>query len=924
MDELQFIWSSDSRLRDKTPRNYPFYWGEYFLVHPVYEGKRSITDLAISGSGKLSKEGQLCIIKRVRKNHSSASGFEDNFANVGKDLFLLNHRNITKIYDIGENDHTFYHCREFVFGKDLMQLLLHAQRLGRPFPLDLSIFITVEILRGLYSAWKQLGIDGRPLRMNHGEINPTKILISYNGEIKILGFGWNWIKPSEKVTWPVGSTYPGIWVTPEELVNSENSVSGDVFNVAMILYSMITLKIPGSGSEDSYIQRLKSDSGQPVSLEGIPNIIKELLEKSLELNPEKRIKNCGELLRPLRALLYKVNPRIGHHHISLYLEKFFIDEKEEESKKINLFLPKGSSNSLISHNLPKIRSKTLLDTVELKGIVEQQRINMANADENIYKGIIPGTKYRIVRLLGEGSMGSVYEVEHIDLEKIFAMKLLHSYRKSNRDFVERFKQEARAVAKLAHPNIVSISDYGETEDNIPYFVMEYLEGEPLSEYIDRNQDIDFADIINILLEVCQALSLAHNNGIVHRDIKPENIFLSINLDGKRQIKLLDFGIASIATNPSANFIAGTPLYMSPEQARGEKVDYTSDLYSLGILAYRMFTGVFPFIGNNSVEILHKHCSDQPLSFLVANSDKNIPIPLEEIVMKAISKSPKDRFQTADEMSETLKNAAKIAGINLDVKIDKDSMIEFGFLTSRDVVEEIDEIWSNAFSSLGESIITQKKKKWVFAVGLLVLIPIIILSALMFWHNIDENSRIPININKIKKTNSNKSIEKIEIIKENIKTVQINSQDAGAVDIMLFSENEIETNKTDSHKTQKHNINVSQINSLIVEAKIEIKRWRLSKAEEFLEQAKKIYPDYPDLLESYSELRFEQGRYDEAYNFAQKAVKRRPGNVSYLINLGVTLYRMGKAKEARDQWEKVLKINPDNNIAKYYLKTSTNR
>jgi serine/threonine protein kinase len=259
-------------------------------------------------------------------------------------------------------------------------------------------------------------------------------------------------------------------------------------------------------------------------------------------------------------------------------------------------------------------------------------------------------RYRIVKELGKGTMGVVYEAHDPQIDRLVALKILRPDRMVSEAYVGRFLKEARAIGRLSHPSIVTIYDVGEDNDTI-YIAMEYLKGKPFNEVI-RSGVLTVPQSVDIARQVAEALDYAHRNAIVHRDIKPSNIILTDDL----HVKLTDFGIARIedaATmyQTQAGEILGTPVYMSPEQAMGQTVDGRSDLYALGVILYEMIAGRRPFAGNNIAAILRAITQDTPEAPI--SIDPFIPPALSDLIMKSIAKSPEERFQTGRQMAEAL-------------------------------------------------------------------------------------------------------------------------------------------------------------------------------------------------------------------------------------------------------------------------------
>jgi serine/threonine-protein kinase len=269
-------------------------------------------------------------------------------------------------------------------------------------------------------------------------------------------------------------------------------------------------------------------------------------------------------------------------------------------------------------------------------------------------------RYRIVRKLGSGGMADVYLAEDEELGRRVAIKILNDRHANDEQFVERFRREAKNAAGLSHPNIVSIYDRGEAEGTY-YIAMEYLDGRSLKELVVARGPLPIGDAIQFTRQVLGALRFAHRKGVVHRDIKPHNVMA----DADGRLKVTDFGIAraGVSQMTEAGSIIGTAQYLSPEQARGAGVDQRSDLYSVGIVLYELLTGEVPFTGESPVEIAMRHLSDTPRPPSLLRPE--VPPDLDMIVLRALAKSPEDRFQTAEEMDAELGRVAQGVGVTTE-------------------------------------------------------------------------------------------------------------------------------------------------------------------------------------------------------------------------------------------------------------------
>jgi len=283
-------------------------------------------------------------------------------------------------------------------------------------------------------------------------------------------------------------------------------------------------------------------------------------------------------------------------------------------------------------------------------------------------GAVIDDRYRVIRRIGEGGMGIVYEVEHVVIEKRLALKVLRDDYSSRPEVVARFRQEAKSASRIGNEHIVDISDFGETPGGASYFVMELLDGEDLANVLAREGTLPLSRAADIVTQCARALAAAHTKGIVHRDMKPENVFLTKRESRPDFVKIVDFGIAKMSDIETegqpgrkltkTGMIFGTPEYMSPEQAAGKSLDHRVDIYALGVIFFELLTGRVPFSGDTFMGVLTQHMFEAPPALVAANPNLKVPDSVEQFVRRALAKDAGERFQTCDELVSAMDKAVR--------------------------------------------------------------------------------------------------------------------------------------------------------------------------------------------------------------------------------------------------------------------------
>ena len=285
------------------------------------------------------------------------------------------------------------------------------------------------------------------------------------------------------------------------------------------------------------------------------------------------------------------------------------------------------------------------------------------APANDLVGQVVADRYHVVKKLGEGGMGQVYLAEHVKMGRRSAIKVMNPSMVHDPDAVARFNREAANASRINHPNVCAIYDFGETPDGLIYLAMEFIEGEPLTDVLERDGALPLPRATAIFLQTAEALQAAHDLGIVHRDLKPDNIMLTGRKGGGDTVKVVDFGIAKAVGGDQAGqkvtktgLVVGTPEFMSPEQLSGDPLDGRSDLYSLALVFFRTLTGGLPFQATSVQETMIKRLTDEPAKLAAARPDLSFPAGLQTVLDTALARTPAERYQTV------VKFAADVAAV----------------------------------------------------------------------------------------------------------------------------------------------------------------------------------------------------------------------------------------------------------------------
>jgi serine/threonine protein kinase len=650
-------------------------------------------------------------IKVIDTPYRRDSAYVERFAREAQAVAQLKHPHIVGIYRFGEAEGVLYIAMEYIEGANLEKVLdsyRADQQLIEPAEAGRVIGQVCQALHYAHSH----GVI-------HRDIKPSNIMLNRQGQVVLTDFGLALLEDQRTRGEVFGSPH---YISPEQAISSAKAVpQSDLYAVGVILYEMFTGQLPFQADHPHDVALLHvSELPQPPrSLN--PDLSPELeavILKALAKEPAERYPDGLALIEALQQVLPAEpveisvvtpptllapagpslnpdtpQPKKGHALTSHYLlgnirrllSELTAGLSPEELRQLYYAVPDFKA---IHHQLADSRGKAeiinrLLDYAEQTLQVDKvlalareydpvayekykpyQEFTSGNPADLIGKNL---GKYHIIEWLGQGGMAQVYKAYQPGLARFVAIKIIHSHLLDNEEFIERFEHEAMAVANLRHPNIVQVFDFDREGDRC-YMVMEFIEGPTLQAEIEArraNQSLlPLSETVIIVKSLAEAIDYAHSRGMIHRDLKPGNILFT----PKKRVVLTDFGIARFMDVPSytmTNAIVGTPAYMSPEQAQGEPVDERSDIYSLGVILYEMATGQVPFQDASPVAVILKLVSG---SWPVPTSiNPNLPPPVEDVILKAMSHHPANRFATAGALLQALQQAVAGEPTNLMVR-----------------------------------------------------------------------------------------------------------------------------------------------------------------------------------------------------------------------------------------------------------------
>jgi serine/threonine-protein kinase len=638
------------------PAPLPRAFGRLILLKLLARG--GMGDVYLAATTGIEGAERPVVVKTVRRDHIHDGSFLARFLDEARVQAQLNHPGVAHILEASTDENGEpYTVVEHVEGRSLADVRQRAIQLGARIGWPEAVAIAIEMGQALSHVHERAGADGTPLGIVHRDLSPQNVMLGYQGELKLIDFGTA-RGHNRRCHTVAGVVFakPG-YVAPEVARQQVGDGRIDIYAMGVMLWELCAGRRLLNGDPQKWLEDSAAGKTHIPALADLvdaPPELDEIIQKLCANDPDERYVSAGAAATDLARILAhapvgKNGERSVRKRIQALMKTLWPNEPGRSRSEFARLLREAEG--------VRPASGTMTVTPPASRVMEIA--SQAMGDD---PSMLSGTPYRLGKKLGEGASGVVYEAEHVELGRKHAVKVLAPTHASAAESLERFRREARAIAKLSHPNVVALHDFGRALDGRVFLAMELLSGTSLDRSMKGKGGIPWQDAVRIAIEVTHALEAAHRTGIVHRDLKPANLFVT----EEGSVKLLDFGVAVALSDEGEGekkhrgfAIFGTPEYMAPEQVSGESIDGRCDLYALGCVLYEMVTGTRPFEGTSSVITMGKQLRETPEPPRARRPGRDIPVELERVILKALEKVADRRYGSAAEMREALEATLRI-------------------------------------------------------------------------------------------------------------------------------------------------------------------------------------------------------------------------------------------------------------------------
>jgi serine/threonine protein kinase len=623
-------------------------------------------DVYLGATTGIEGAERACIVKTVRRDHIHDGSFLARFLDEARVQAQLQHPGVAQVLDAATDEEGEpYTVVEFVEGRPLSDVRQRALQTGVRLAWPDAVAIAIEIAQALAHVHERAASDGSPLGIVHRDLSPQNVMVGYAGEVKLIDFGTA-RGQNRRCHTVAGVVFakPG-YVSPEIARQQVGDGRIDLYALGVMLWELCAGRRFLTGDPQRHLDATAEGRVVVPAIAGEcrgPGELDAAIARLTMNDPDERYATASLAARDLVRLLASAPSDGGERgvrgRIAALMQKLWPHEPGRSRAEFARLL-REARDRLDASSGPS-------ETPNAGPVSEAIALRMAPSDP----AHLAGTPYRLGPKIGEGASGVVYEAEHVELGRKVAVKILGREHAASPEALERFRSEARAVARLSHPNLVPLYDFGKSLDGRVFFAMDLCEGETLDARLKRGP-LDWKHAVRIAIEAACALEAAHAAGLVHRDLKPQNLMLTKGATGAAgdpTVKLLDFGLATALTRDATRppdprerahhgfAVFGTPEYMAPEQVAGDGVDGRADVYALGCVLYEMLTGARAFEGASSVVVMGKQLRETPLPPRVRAPLRPIPAAVEAVVVRAMAKDRTARHPSASAMRRELEEA----------------------------------------------------------------------------------------------------------------------------------------------------------------------------------------------------------------------------------------------------------------------------
>lgn len=610
----------------------------YTLLKRLARG--GMGEVLLAASGGIEGAERPVVVKIIRREHETDRSFLARFLDEARIQAQLHHPGVAQILEAtSDAEGKPYVVVEHVEGRNLSDVRSRAAQLGVRVIWPEAVALGIMLGEALAHVHERTDAEGRPLEIVHRDLSPQNVMIGYGGEVKLIDFGTARAE-NRRCHTVAGIVFakPG-YVAPEVANNTPGGAPSDLYAFGIMLWELIAGRRFLIGESSQHMALVGAGKRNPAPLAqliGAPPELDQIIAKLTATRVEDRYEGAAKAVSELAKLLQRApsmadGDRSVRGRVANLMRRLYPAEPARSRAEFARLV--AAARAVEARPLP---------------IPASPEPPAAESDPSLLRG----TPYQLVRELGRGAMGVVYQALHVELSRTVALKLMDPD-KLGGPAIERFRAEARSIAGLSHENLIRVFDFGVAQDGRPFYAMEYVVGESLERRLGRQGELPHREAVGIALQIARALSAAHGAGVLHRDIKPANLLLTES----GVVKLFDFGLAAVPLAKSddgeALCVVGTPEYMAPEQADGGSADARSDIYALGAVLYELVTGYQPHVAKNLVELIELKRRAPVVPASQRRPEGGIPRALDELLDKMLSAEPGKRPQSAEELCRAL-------------------------------------------------------------------------------------------------------------------------------------------------------------------------------------------------------------------------------------------------------------------------------